>query len=350
MKDKRGLMKFLRFALQQEEDTSFEAVDPALSFTNVLSNTFKIRDNLQAPLLALALSPTPAASMPFSMALSRIRRHMRSMGYFGPGFGAVVAKYGGNSEMAQVACRAGAVGGAVYLLGHHLTEVQLPTSTVSGESTDDSSLFHCTLSDGTPIRSKVVVGSLDDLPPDMPRASSATTQVNVWRTISIVADPLRSLFPQTADNGPVPAVAIVLVDTPTSEGPATGPIYLQVHSEDTGECPSGQSIIYASLMSESASAQERLKAAVDDFVEGCGAVQSVLWTLSYRVSTSDQQGTLGVDDLASKLFCFRRRAHDLSFSDDIIASVKEVWTHILGSEAVDEHFLRFEERETEVED
>lgn len=240
MKDKRGLMKFLRFALQEEEDTSAVAVDPALSFTDVLSNTFKLRDSLQAPLLALALSPAPATSIPFSVALSRIRRHMRSMGYFGPGFGAVVAKYGGNSEMAQVACRAGAVGGAVYLLGHHLTTVQLPPWTVAGESTDESTLFKCTLSDGTPIKSKVVVGSLDDLPPDVPRPSPAATSVNVWRSINIIADPLRSLFPQTADNGPVPAVAIALVDDPVSDDSATGPIYLQVHSEDTGECPNGQ--------------------------------------------------------------------------------------------------------------
>lgn len=103
-------------------------------------------------------------------------------------------------------------------------------------------------------------------------------------------------------------------------------------------------------MSESASAQGNLKAAVDEFVESCGAVKSVLWTLSYRVSASASRGTSGVDDLGSKLFCFGRRAHDLSFSDEILVSVRDVWTQILGSDAADQHFLRFEERETDIED
>lgn len=103
-------------------------------------------------------------------------------------------------------------------------------------------------------------------------------------------------------------------------------------------------------MSESASAQRHLKAAVDEFVESCGAIKSILWTLSYRASTSGSQGAFGVDDLGSNLFCFGRRAHDLSFSDDILVSVKDVWSHVLGSDAADQHFLRFEERETEADD
>ena len=35
---------------------------------------------------------------------------------FDPGFGSVISKWSGLVEIAQVACRAGAVGGGVYVL------------------------------------------------------------------------------------------------------------------------------------------------------------------------------------------------------------------------------------------
>lgn len=244
MKDKRGLMKFLRFVLQEEEeDTQSVATDPSLSLEDALKRDFKIRDTLQAPILALALSTSSAASISFVDALRRIRRHMRSIGYFGPGFGAVVAKYGGNSEIAQVACRAGAVGGAIYLLGQELRNVNVPatdTPRISAEGTEDGILFHSTLPDNTLIRSKAIVGSVDDVPLDVLDSTLTAQATNIWKSINVVADPLRDLFPPTSDNGPTPAVAIVLVNLPDIENSDHSPIYLQIHSEDTGECPAGQ--------------------------------------------------------------------------------------------------------------
>ncbi|KAK5240377.1 Rab proteins geranylgeranyltransferase component A, partial [Exophiala xenobiotica] len=122
MKDKRGLMKFLRYVLQEEGESATDPEDEGdMSLQAAFDTKFKVPASLHAPLLALALSSVPASSIPFRKALARIRRHMRSMGYFGPGFGAVIAKYGGNSEISQVACRAAAVGGGVYLLGQELT-------------------------------------------------------------------------------------------------------------------------------------------------------------------------------------------------------------------------------------
>jgi len=47
------------------------------------------------------------------------------MGMFGPGFGSVIPKWGGLSEVAQVACRAGAVGGAVYVLGKDIKAIEV---------------------------------------------------------------------------------------------------------------------------------------------------------------------------------------------------------------------------------
>lgn len=171
MKDKRGLMKFLRYVLQEEEDQSSTVPDDSqISLQAALTTRFKISESLQAPLQALALSPLPASLTRFDTALTRIRRHMRSMGYFGPGFGAVVAKYGGNSELSQVACRAGAVGGSIYLLGHQLmglTTIKDTTPTNTDTDKKDpgqETLIESVLPDGTRIKSRLVVGSSDDLP------------------------------------------------------------------------------------------------------------------------------------------------------------------------------------------
>lgn len=241
MKDKRALMKFLRYVLQEDaEPPSDQDEEAGMSLQEALDTKFKVPKSLHAPLLALALSPVAADSIPFDKALARIRRHVRSMGYFGPGFGAVIAKYGSTSEISQVACRAGAVGGGVYLLGQELKTLNpvRDNSTTDEETEDNGSLLDGTLSDGTRIKARFVVGTLDDIP--QPHQTTDDPGVTgTWRSVNIVADPLKALFPQTSDNGPVPAAAIVLVDT-GAEDSNKSPIYLQLHTEDTGECPAGQ--------------------------------------------------------------------------------------------------------------
>lgn len=242
MKDKRGLMKFLRYVLQDEgEPTTASEEDSQLSLEEALQTRFKVPESLRIPLVALALSPVAANAISFDKAVGRIRRHMRSMGYFGQGFGAVIAKYGGNSEISQVACRAGAVGGGVYLLGHELKSLADTESVSSAakNSDDEPSLVESTLSDGTQIRSRYIVGNVDDIPTLQSSVLGQTKSRRTWRSINIVANPLRSLFPPTSDGGPTPAVAIVLVDEGAAESEQS-PVYLQVHSEDTGECPAGQ--------------------------------------------------------------------------------------------------------------
>ena len=227
-------MKLMRVALQSEPQ---DQTPPEPSAPQTLRQSFEERFNippsLQTPILALALSSDVAAETDSQIAMRNIQRHMRSIGYFGPGFGAVIAKYGGNAEIAQVACRAQAVGGGVYLLGHGIESIQ------RDQNTTDEKLLNLILSDGTSIRCRSVVGMGDDLPSttsDAPRVTE--TETEIFHSISIVSDPLKTLFPATSENGPVPAAAIVLVDD--AADPVAPPIYLQVHSEDTGECPIGQ--------------------------------------------------------------------------------------------------------------
>ena len=158
---------------------------------------------------------------------------MTSIGAFGPGFGAVLPKYGGNAEIAQVGCRAGAVGGGVYVLGAGI---------IGQEPADNLDQVRISLSNGEKVTSSYVVGNTDDLSHiDWTETDDANPSQKLARSmhhISIISSPLKQLFPQTSDNGPVPAGAIVLVDDKDNSN--SSPLYLQVHSEDTGECPSGQ--------------------------------------------------------------------------------------------------------------
>jgi RAB protein geranylgeranyltransferase component A len=239
-KDKIALMKFLRSVVKEPEPEDTEdsegkvPEDGDRPLATLLESDFKISQSLQQPLLALSLSSLPASRTKSSYALPRIKRHMTSIGAFGPGFGSVLPKYGGNAELAQVGCRAGAVGGGVYVLG---------ADVVGQKSTDNPDNVKISLSNGETVTTSYVAGSMDDLSKlDWTRDQGFASNQNLAQSIhyiGIVSSPLTVLFPKTSENGPVPAGAIVLVDYNGDNGEAP-PIYLQVHSEDTGECPSGQ--------------------------------------------------------------------------------------------------------------
>ena len=238
VRDKRRLMKFLHFVLQDETETEASEEQPAQqTLADALANTYSLPRSMQSAILALSLSPKSTHKTDFTDAVTRIRRHFRSIGYFGPGFGAVIAKFASNAEIAQVACRAQAVGGGTYLLGHGLRT--LGTVANGTEHPDEpSEQTQVVLSDGTVVRTRHVAGFQDDMAPAPATATSDQGSVHTLHSISVISSTQPHLFPPTSENGPTPAVAIILVED--QHDPSQPPIYLQVHSEDTGECPSGQ--------------------------------------------------------------------------------------------------------------
>lgn len=240
---KRSLMQFLRSVVIEPASESAMTQDIPLS-----STLHSVVPTLHQPLLALSLSYDSAGAVRTRSAVSRIRRHITSIGAFGPGFGAVMPKYGGGAEIAQVACRASAVGGAVYVLGRGLKKITQKSTDVE-ESLGD--VVHLELSDGEGIQARLVTGCAEDFPVEMsqgPVTSSSFELVKTVHSISVVSSPLEHLFPPTSESGPVPAGAVVVyggVDdhTPSSpDGPVSrnAPVYMVVHSADSGECPPGQ--------------------------------------------------------------------------------------------------------------
>ncbi|KAK5090032.1 Rab proteins geranylgeranyltransferase component A [Lithohypha guttulata] len=349
VRDKRRLMGLLRYVVEeQDQDEGVSMQDQPSTLQARLQSQFKLPDHLIAPVQALSLSTRASNDTAFDVAMARLKRHLTSMGYFGPGLAAVMAKYGGNSEIAQVACRAGAVGGFVYLLGHGIKSV-VPLH-------EDSS-FEVELSDGTIVRSKHLVGMTDDLPVEIlstpnsgqPRRDDQT----VAHSISVVSSPLKPLFALASDSSNVPAVAIILVD----DGDLTqSPIYLQVHSEETGECPFDQSIIHASTLHQGGSSQPRLETAVKKIISTANSNENatILWQMNYvrqEAKSRDVSNSTTLGDSDSNIIIFPERPHDLTLEDTILDDVKSAWEKILGSRSTEYDFLRFEERrDTEEED
>jgi RAB protein geranylgeranyltransferase component A len=227
---KRSLMKFLKFVVDYENQLETWEAHADSGLSGFLASQFQFPPHLQAVIVALTLSFESPEETTVQWALPRIARHLTSIGVFGPGFGAVVPKWGGGAEIAQVACRAGAVGGGVYVLGTGIKDIS-----TSGDG------IEAALSNGETVSTKYF--SLDS-------ASNITTSTPkvVSKIIAVVSTPLDFLFESSVEGAPLAAVAVVVFPPGTLSDDAathTHPVYIMVHSSDTGECPAGQCQYYS---------------------------------------------------------------------------------------------------------
>lgn len=331
-KAKRALMKFLRFISEYEEQTEVWHEHRMQPFPVFLSEQFKVPPALQGPLLALALSPKSSTQTSTEFALPRIAQHLRSIGVFGAGFGAVIPKYGGLSEISQVSCRACAVGGGVYVLGKGLA----PEAENKIEAAETGTKFR--LRDGEVISAKWIIGG----------NTSSAPEDSFCKSVSIVSSPLPSLFPPIAEDAPPPAAAVVVLPSgslslngQTEELP---PVHIMVHSADTGECPAGQSVLYASTSLCGAQGHELLSTAVDCLLSSVDAASRpvILWSAKYQ-----QQASSGTEPLPAgvgdHILRFPVPVMDLAFDDSVLNNVKDVWQKIMGEDSGE--FLVFQDRE-----
>lgn len=329
-KAKRALMKFLRFIGEYEEQTELWHEFRRQPFSTFLSAQFKVPATLQAPLIALTLSSSTSDQTSTEYALPRIARHLRSIGVFGAGFGAVIPKWGGLSEISQVSCRACAVGGGVYVLGKGFTSAKddAPETTESG--------IKLRLKDGEVVTTQWVVGG----------NTSTIKEEALCRSITIVSSPLISLFPPIAEEAPAPASAIVVFPSGSlqldTNAEVLPPVNVFVHSSDTGECPSGQSILYASTALSGDEGFDLLQKAVQALLSAVGTTPppSILWTVKYQQQPSSGSESISINDHVLR---FPPPALDLAFDDSILDNVKNVWQQIMGEDTSD--FLVFQDRE-----
>lgn len=228
LKSKRLLMKFLRFAAEYEEKTDVWEDDKETPFTAFLERKFGLPAASLEPVMSLTMSEKPPSETTTELALARIARHARSIGTFGPGFGAVIPKWGGLGEVAQVACRGCAVWGGVYVLSKNIN---------SKSHREGEYPISLELSGAERATTKSLVSSK---PPSSDRSSrelSEGSDSKASKSVSVVSSALSTLFPRTSEGGAIPAGAVVA--TPASSD-AEPPVYIFAHSSDAGECPTGQ--------------------------------------------------------------------------------------------------------------
>lgn len=233
MKSKRTLMRLLRhISKSKEDDTPGEDEDMSIPLNDYLGSRFSVPEELHSPLLSLSLSQRSKEDTPASYAIPRIQRHLASIGNLGPGFGAVIAKYGGGAEILQAACRASAVGGGVYALDTPIQDCIWRNGSEYSEHP-----FLVSLANSESVQARYMFSPMPDSPPE----HDLETFVEVARSISVVSATFPSLFPITVEGAPVPATAVLMFPGDTLGSPQSPPVYLQVHSSDTGECPHQQS-------------------------------------------------------------------------------------------------------------
>ncbi|SPN99961.1 related to rab geranylgeranyl transferase component A [Cephalotrichum gorgonifer] len=326
-RSKRSLMKFLKFVLDHDSEANLplwtpRADDPLDEF---LLSDFKLDSDLRAYVVTLTLSQTGDISVRDGLAV--LHRHLTSTGFFGPGFAALYPKWGGGSEVAQVACRAGAVGGAVYMLGTDIRSVARDDAT--GE-------LEIELTTDVTVKSRTLVRGDE--------AGEKPTEA-VARLVAVVDPPLRSLFEVVVEGSPAPAVAVVAFPAGSLEG-GKYPVYVVAHSSDTGECPSGQSILYLSTTPSptSKSHLETALAALLPSISVSGEPEpKPLYTLYYEQA----QGAPELRSDGGTLTLPSPRI-SLSFDDGTLDIVREAWGLLwdkLGGGEERGEFMVFEDRE-----
>lgn len=226
-------MKFLRFVAASEGQPDTWHADRSTIFSTFLQQKFGLPPASHAPIFALTLSNQSIEHTTVEFAVPRIARHLTSIGLFGPGFGAVLPKWGGLAEVGQVACRAGAVGGGVYVLGRG----------VVGYAAGEDYNLKVKLSSGDEVFAKCIAGTQQELPGLAPRKESSG-ETFMSKSISIISSPLTALFPPTCEGGPVPSGAVAMVPSSSDDDP---PVYLFAHSSESGECPVGQSTYHSRI-------------------------------------------------------------------------------------------------------
>lgn len=219
LKTKGALMKFVRFVRSAgSQELSADVLATPLSA--YLSDKFGLPPTAHTAILALSMLPNRPLEVSVGDALPRVTRHLQSIGLYGP-FPALMPKWGGLAEIAQVACRAGAVGGGTYVLDCGLEDVRQ-------HKEDDDGLLNLQLLKHGMVKSKWLVGSEDNMP-----GQKAATKSRISRGIFLVSGTLGALFPPTAEGGVRPAGAVITAHDDL-------PIHILTHSSDSGECPSGQ--------------------------------------------------------------------------------------------------------------
>ncbi|ORZ25121.1 hypothetical protein BCR42DRAFT_314577 [Absidia repens] len=194
--DKRKLMKFLKFTVDEEKDMELLKVSAPIGF-------------------------------------ERTQSFMKSMGRFGKG-AYLCTLYGGGSEISQAFCRICAVYGGVYILGQPLSRyiIDEETSKCTGVATTDGQVF----------TASHIISGLDYLSPKWEPSSDVTDDESSWISRGfLVTNKPPGPFNQTNDGQ---SLGISIIPPNDTLGNKDDLIYMLNQSSETMACPKNQFVTY----------------------------------------------------------------------------------------------------------
>lgn len=111
-------------------------------------------------------------------------------------------------------------------------------------------------------------------------------------------------------------------------------------------------VIYGSISLPGSRGQSLLESAVQKLLKSVNSLNEeakALWSLRYtqlgRVSDDVEAGQATACEIQPNVFCFPPPSLDLAFDDGTIDLVKQAWRMIMGDEASEDEFMKFEDRE-----
>ncbi|CCU82703.1 Rab geranylgeranyl transferase escort protein [Blumeria hordei DH14] len=321
---KRNLMRFLKLMLNEEELLQHCHNFGQQMLDEYLDKRFELSPYLRQVIAAITLSLNPIHKTSVEWAIPRISLYLKSFGAFGPGFNAVVPKWGGCAEIAQVACRACAVGGGVYMLGTTIQSIKPPEE-------ERESLTEVLLSNGSVIRVKNVVKNNEQ---------PSETVKTLSKIVAVVPSSLDTLFNTSGDIAPVPAVCLVVFppeSIKTQNITNNSPIYITIHSSGTGECPTDQCVLYGTTIS-SENSKALLESSVSKILKTVqGDELESLLSLSY-----DQESRVTSHNKDHEFMVIEPYV-ELAFDDNLLRSVEREWKLLTQDDQVPGTFMNFDE-------
>lgn len=195
-------------------------------------------------------------------ALHRLRRYMLSIGRYGPS-PFLVGQYGGLGEIAQGFCRASAVGGTTYILGHEV--ISYETSEDEGEDESEGrGKISVQLGDfDERLKCDVIIASPGYLPspPPPPPPAGSRTGYAIARCVAVIDKPIH--FPSEQEQSETPSTS-----SPSSDEAGQG--------SEEAEAPSGAQVVDTALLVFPPDSLDAApcKTAVHAFVTGEGSLST----------------------------------------------------------------------------
>ncbi|KAM3582877.1 hypothetical protein VKS41_004640 [Umbelopsis sp. WA50703] len=331
--DKRKLMRFLTFAMNDEENAQDLGEYESKPFKALLEEKFKINGKLQMAIIyAIALIQDDESKVMAKEGLERTTSFLKSLGRFGK-CAFLRPLYGGASEVAQAFCRACAVHGGVYMLNQPVKKYLL--------NEDKSQCVGIVTGEGQQIKSKWIIGSMEYMNKEWLDVES-TEQEASWISRAIIVSSQPPIINEASDTEDLSFAVFPPSQADDLSRPVTA---IQLSSEGMA-CPRKKYMTFLSISSTDPekSSKTDLASAVDKLQKSNNEMQP-LFVLYYKQRS--QQSSVIASDKAPKNIVACSDPDSLLDLDAPLAEARKTFAFCVG---VNEEFLPAPDVDPELEE